>query len=47
MSRDLAILCGDGQLPLLLQNELPEALCVVFEGMPHQLAEGSFYQGKI
>ncbi|MFZ8881628.1 MAG: LpxI family protein [Paracoccaceae bacterium] len=46
MSRDLAILCGDGQLPLLLQNELPEALCVVFEGMPHQLAEGSFTKAK-
>ena len=30
----------------LLQNELPEALCVVFEGMAHQLAEGSFVKAK-
>lgn len=36
MSHDIAILSGDGQLPVLLKNELPHAIVVVFEGMVHQ-----------
>ena len=39
MSRDIAILSGDGQLPVLLQNELPHAVVVVFDGMAHQLGD--------
>ena len=39
MSRDIAILSGDGQLPVLLQNELPHAVVVVFDGMVHQLGD--------
>ena len=37
MNEDLAILAGDGQLPVLLDLEMPAATFVVFEGMPHQL----------
>ena len=37
MYEDLAILAGDGQLPVLLSLEMPSAACVVFEGMPHKL----------
>ncbi len=39
MSSDIAILSGDGQLPVLLQNEIPGAVLVVFDGMAHQLGE--------
>ena len=39
MSRDIAILSGDGQLPVLLQNELPQAILVAFDGMVHQLGD--------
>lgn len=38
MSSNLAILAGNGSLPLQLSASFPEALCVVFEGMPHQLS---------
>ena len=37
MSKDLAIIAGDGQLPVILSSEMPYATCVVFEGMPHKL----------
>ena len=37
MSSHLAILAGNGSLPLQLSAAFPEALCVVFEGMPHQM----------
>ncbi len=37
MSRNLAILSGDGHLTVLLQKELPDSVMVVFEGMAHQL----------
>ena len=39
MSRDIAILSGDGQLPVLLHNELPHSVMVVFNGMVHQLED--------
>ena len=39
MDQDIAILSGDGQLPLLLKNELPHAIVVVFEGMVHQFGD--------
>ena len=37
MTSGLAILAGDGQLPVQLHQAVPDALCVVFEGMAHQL----------
>ena len=37
MSKDLAIIAGDGQLPVILSSKMPYATCVVFEGMPHKL----------
>ena len=39
MSRVIAILSGDGKLPILLQKELPNAVLVVFDGVPHQLGK--------
>lgn len=37
MTSSLAILAGDGRLPVQLHQAAPDALCVVFEGMAHQL----------
>lgn len=39
MSR-LAILCGDGALPVLLLQAQRDAVCVVFEGVPHAVLNG-------
>ncbi|WP_294222385.1 UDP-2,3-diacylglucosamine diphosphatase LpxI [uncultured Shimia sp.] len=36
MSR-LAILCGGGALPVALANAHPDAMCVVFEGVSHDM----------
>ena len=47
MSSDIAILSGDGQLPVLLQNEIPDAVLVVFDGMGHQLGQTPDVVGKL
>ncbi len=46
MNEDLAILAGDGQLPVLLDLEMPAATFVVFEGMPHQLQKKGLISAK-
>ena len=40
MAGRIAILAGDGKLPLLLHYVLPEAICVIFRGSPHQFEVG-------
>ena len=43
MTSGLAILAGDGRLPVQLHQAVPDALCVVFEGMAHQLASENLH----
>lgn len=43
MASNLAILAGDGRLPVQLHKAVPDALCVVFEGMAHQLASENLH----
>ena len=47
MRSDIAIISGDGQLPVLLQNEIPDAVLVVFDGMGHQLVQTPDVVGKL
>ena len=48
MADRIAILAGDGSLPVLLSMAMPDAVCVVFKGMPHQLhADFSLVEARL